>query len=210
LLPRQDIRVRFVKSYGEGSIDSYSLACFYAKNHDKNGKLVGNEVLSILFAIELIVEKEKKNPGFFCEAIAHELAHACHDVWKNPQFKEENLPNCDCQVLYPDSSKAVPGHHKGNGHDKLWHDKHNEFRERIKNENLATGSGYSSLGKEFIFKKINENDIVFSSDGKRLQVNKISLDDITNEDSKASTKKTSQETHNEQENQEESKNNKTI
>lgn len=134
LLPRQDIKIRFVDNQQE-VLEEYGYA------------IRGKDNRCVCLVIKQLVEKEKTDPGFFCEVIAHELAHASKEVFKNPQHN-------------PYSEKFFVGV----GHDKLWHDKYNEFRERIKNENLVAGSGYIATGKRDKWISNNKNDYVYVAD----------------------------------------------
>ncbi|CAG8616820.1 186_t:CDS:2 [Ambispora leptoticha] len=119
LLPQQDVKIRFVDNHKE-TVEELG---YVIKGKGDNR--------CVSFVIEPIIEKEKTNPGFFCDIIAHELAHASKEVFENPQH-------------VPHSEKFFVGV----GHDKIWHDKYGEFQEKIKNENLAVNSGYIATGKE--------------------------------------------------------------
>ncbi|CAG8765665.1 6851_t:CDS:1, partial [Ambispora leptoticha] len=94
---------------------------------------------------------EKKEPGNFHDTLAHELAHASDEVFKNPQYNTKNY-YCSCKT-----KKMLGKYHRGEGHDKIWHDKYDEFREKIKNEKLADGSSYQALGKDFVLSKYKDN-----------------------------------------------------
>ncbi|RHZ36931.1 hypothetical protein [endosymbiont GvMRE of Glomus versiforme] len=137
LLTQKDIKIRFVKS-------------IIFENEKKMGRTflfkipeLNREINCVCLFIEEIVNKDKTQPGLFCDVLAHELAHA--EVFKNPQYNpKEHYHDCSCRK--PD---IFFNPHSGEGHDKIWHDKYDEFRERIKNGKLAEGSGYVSLGIDF-------------------------------------------------------------
>ncbi|RHZ36363.1 hypothetical protein [endosymbiont GvMRE of Glomus versiforme] len=134
LLPNQPIKIRFIKNNKSQQTATNLL------NHPQRGK----SVYCICFSIEHLVQAEKTWPGIFCDVLVHELAHASPEVFKNPQHNSnEHHLNCSCGLSY----------HPGEGHDKIWHDKYDEFRERIKNENLAADSEYIAMGKEFTQKR---------------------------------------------------------
>jgi len=105
---------------------------------------LNNRTYAVCFTIEYLLELEKEDPGIFMDVVAHELAHA--EAFKNPQYNFKNAYYCSCKTKKGVSERV----HQGEGHDKIWHDKYDEFRERIKNEKLAEGLGYPALGKGFV------------------------------------------------------------
>jgi hypothetical protein len=142
LLPNHSFKVRFIVDRDYKGI---TLAL------DK----LNRRTYGVCFNIELLLELEKEDSGIFMDVIAHELAHA--EVFKNPQYDFKNAYYCSCKT----QKAGIGKYHEGEGHDKIWHDKYDEFREKIKNEKLAEGSGYQALGKDFVrseYKKGDNND----------------------------------------------------
>ena len=149
LLPNQSVKIRFVKSIISEGKEKMARTLLF-----KIPELENREVVSICFSIEFLVKREKANPGSLCDVLAHELAHVSPEVFKNPHHNPDQkvFPNCSCR-----KTDIFFNPHSGKGHDKIWHDKYDEFRERIKNENLAKGSGYRALGMDFEYGK-DESD----------------------------------------------------
>ncbi|RHZ37789.1 hypothetical protein [endosymbiont GvMRE of Glomus versiforme] len=165
LLTQKDIKIRFVKS-------------IIFENEKKMGRTflfkipeLNREISCVCLFIEEIVNKDKTQPGLFCDVLAHELAHA--EVFKNPQHNpKENHRDCSCRK--PD---FFFNPHTGNEHDKIWHDKYDEFRERIKNEKLAKGSDYETYGIDFQYGKIEKSENIVSSDEDKERILATTQDD---------------------------------
>jgi hypothetical protein len=142
LLPNQPVKIRFVKSNGK-QLEGETLSFKHPQR--------GDEIYSVCFFPENLQKEEKKELGNFLDTLAHELAHASNEVFKNSQYNTKNY-YCSCKT-----KKMLGKYHKGEGHDKTWHDKYDEFRERIKKEKLAEGSGYTALGKDFMLSKYKDD-----------------------------------------------------
>jgi hypothetical protein len=100
LLPNQSIKIRLIKS-SKGQQTATNLL-----NHPQKGK----SVYCICFSVERLVQAEKTRSGLFCDVVAHELAHASPEVWKNSQHNPSKYYfNCSCGLSY----------HPGEGHDKI-------------------------------------------------------------------------------------------
>ncbi|KLL02003.1 MAG: hypothetical protein MRERC_5c006 [Mycoplasmataceae bacterium RC_NB112A] len=142
-MPNQQIKIRFIKSK-ENQLEGEKLSFKHPKR--------GDEIYRVCLFPENLQKEEQKGLGNFLDTLAHELAHAVDEVFKNPQCNIKNY-YCSCKT-----KKKLGKYHKGEGHDKIWHDKYDEFRERIKNEKLAEGSGYQALGKDFVLSKYRDTN----------------------------------------------------
>lgn len=164
MMPKAHIKIMFAKSYGPNSMSTD----FHLYKSPQS--LTDESIIIIILPIEFIVDREKSNPGFFCETMARALAENSVDS-KSQTTKSEY--KCLCKERYSNSSKICPLNCWNNDRsDKKWHDKLDEFREKIKENKLTEGSGYSALGKEFVL-EIDENQVC-DENGKRLKICKAS------------------------------------
>lgn len=124
LLPKQNIKIRFVKELEEGVSGRTRFRGSTKRPWETSGRYIALP--------EKLFKKSKFNPNpreKFPKTITHELAHASDKVRSHPDFNPFSTE-------FWWGCKTCGRSHPGPGHDRIWHEEWDRFEKKRKKSGI--------------------------------------------------------------------------